>query len=86
MQPGLRGQAESIMTANDDILVSGEGARLAGLGFGPGDAVPELGFFYPVDELRPAVRAQIQGNQLLRMARTSRVQMTSSLTETRRSA
>ena len=65
MNGGLRGQAEVIMTANDDILVSGEGARLAGLGFGPGDAVPELGFFYPVDELRPAVRAQIQGNQLL---------------------
>lgn len=65
MNGGLRGQAEVIVTADNKILVSSEAARLAGLGFGPGDEVPPLGFFYPVEQLRPAVRARVDQGQLL---------------------
>lgn len=65
MNGGVRGQAEVVVTADNQILVSGEGARLAGLGFGPGDEIPSRGFFYPVEHLRPAVRAQVSSSQLL---------------------
>ncbi|WP_348674445.1 hypothetical protein [uncultured Abyssibacter sp.] len=65
MNGSLRGQAEVIVTADGKTLISGDGARLAGLGFGPGDEVPQSGYFYPLNDLRPAVQARVDGSQLL---------------------
>ena len=64
MNGSVRGQAEVIVTADGKTLISGDGARLAGLGFGPGDDVPQTGYFYPLADLRPAVQARVASGQL----------------------
>lgn len=65
MNGGQRGTAEVIRGEGGRILISGAGARAAGLGFGPGQGVPQADYFYAIDDLRPAVSARIQNGELI---------------------
>lgn len=65
MNGNMLGLADVIRGNDGRVLISGAGARAAGLGFGPGGGTPEPNYFYAVEDLRPAVSARIDGDRLL---------------------